>query len=60
MLEEAYNVLLEEVVLSPGAVGGKVVFRRSLTLSLFFKFYLEIQQALAHTVGLLGPTPTGF
>ncbi|KAK0132651.1 Aldehyde oxidase 1 [Merluccius polli] len=49
MLEEAYSVLLKEVVLSPGAVGGKVGFRRSLTLSLLFKFYLEVQQALAHT-----------
>ncbi|CAL8288484.1 unnamed protein product [Lota lota] len=48
MLEEAYSVLLEEVVLSPGAVGGKVEFRKSLTLSLLFKFYLEVQQALAH------------
>ncbi|KAG7258328.1 hypothetical protein CRUP_028212 [Coryphaenoides rupestris] len=49
MLEEAYSVLLEEVVLSPGAVGGKVEFRKSLTLSLLFKFYLEVQQALSQT-----------
>jgi len=50
MLEEAYSVLLEEVVLSPGAVGGKVEFRKSLTLSFLFKFYLEVQRALAQTV----------
>ncbi|KAJ3584144.1 hypothetical protein NHX12_014640, partial [Muraenolepis orangiensis] len=49
VLEEAYSVLLEEVVLSPEAPGGKVQFRRSLTLSLLFKFYLEVQQALGHT-----------
>ncbi|XP_056445090.1 aldehyde oxidase 6 isoform X1 [Gadus chalcogrammus] len=55
MLQEAYSVLLEEVVLPPGAVGGKVGFRRSLTLSLLFKFYLEVQQALA----LMSTTPEG-
>ncbi|KAG7268055.1 hypothetical protein CRUP_024987, partial [Coryphaenoides rupestris] len=38
-----------EVVLSPGAVGGKVEFRKSLTLSLLFKFYLEVQRALSQT-----------
>ncbi|CAL8407132.1 unnamed protein product [Arctogadus glacialis] len=47
MLQEAYSVLLEEVVLPPGAVGG--------TLSLLFKFYLEVQQALA----LMSTTPDG-
>lgn len=41
---------MEEVVLSPGAVGGKVEFRKALTLSLLFKFYLEVQWALSHTV----------
>uniref|UniRef100_A0A8C5B2B2 Aldehyde oxidase 6 n=1 Tax=Gadus morhua TaxID=8049 RepID=A0A8C5B2B2_GADMO len=56
MLQEAYSVLLEEVVLPPGAVGGKVGFRRSLTLSLLFKFYLEVQQALALMVRP-GPGP---
>ena len=58
MLQEAYSVLLEEVVLPPGAVGGKVGFRRSLTLSLLFKFYLEVQQALALMVRP-GPGPAG-
>ncbi|RVE75080.1 hypothetical protein OJAV_G00013210 [Oryzias javanicus] len=45
-LSRAYDVLLEEVVLPPSAPGGKVEFRRSLTLSLLFKFYLEVLHKL--------------
>ncbi|XP_062303168.1 aldehyde oxidase 6 isoform X1 [Osmerus eperlanus] len=45
-LEEAYAVLLDELTLPPSTPGGKVEFRMSLTLSLLFKFYLLIQQAL--------------
>ncbi|XP_024144651.1 aldehyde oxidase 6 [Oryzias melastigma] len=42
----SYDVLLEEVALPPSAPGGKVEFRRSLTLSLLFKFYLEVLHTL--------------
>ncbi|XP_041834664.1 LOW QUALITY PROTEIN: aldehyde oxidase 1-like [Melanotaenia boesemani] len=45
-LSQAYNVLLDELVLPPSAPGGKVDFRRSLTLSLLFKFNLEVLQKL--------------
>ncbi|KAM9767058.1 aldehyde oxidase 1-like isoform 2-T2 [Menidia menidia] len=45
-LTRAYDVLLEELVLPPSAPGGKVEFRRSLTLSLLFKFHLEVLQRL--------------
>ncbi|XP_071392432.1 aldehyde oxidase 6 isoform X3 [Centroberyx affinis] len=45
-LSRAYDVLLEELALPPSAPGGKVEFRRSLTLSLFFKFNLEVLQRL--------------
>nr|AND62518.1 aldehyde oxidase 1 [Oryzias sinensis] len=45
-LGRAYEVLLEEFVLPPSAPGGKVEFRRSLTLSLLFKFYLEVLHKL--------------
>ena len=50
-LEEAYSVLLDELTLPPSTPGGKVEFRMSLTLSLLFKFYLQIQQALGEMVG---------
>ncbi|XP_069019866.1 aldehyde oxidase 6 [Embiotoca jacksoni] len=45
-LSRAYDVLLNELVLPPSAPGGKVEFRRSLTLSLLFKFNLEVLQKL--------------
>ncbi|XP_034035004.1 aldehyde oxidase 6 isoform X3 [Thalassophryne amazonica] len=45
-LSRAYDVLLEELALPPSAPGGKVVFRRSLTLSFLFKFNLEVLQKL--------------
>ncbi|XP_036946883.1 aldehyde oxidase 6 isoform X1 [Acanthopagrus latus] len=45
-LGRAYDVLLDELVLPPSAPGGKVEFRRSLTLSLLFKFNLEVLQKL--------------
>ncbi|XP_019132540.2 aldehyde oxidase 6 isoform X2 [Larimichthys crocea] len=45
-LSRAYDVLLDELVLPPSAPGGKVEFRRSLTLSFLFKFHLEVLQKL--------------
>ncbi|XP_078099993.1 aldehyde oxidase 6 [Sander vitreus] len=45
-LRQAYDVLLDELVLPPSAPGGKVEFRRSLTLSFLFKFNLEVLQKL--------------
>nr|XP_046238450.1 aldehyde oxidase 6 isoform X2 [Scatophagus argus] len=50
-LSRAYDVLLDELVLPPSAPGGKVEFRRSLTLSFLFKFNLEVLQKLKETVG---------
>ncbi|XP_034155428.2 aldehyde oxidase 1 isoform X1 [Pangasianodon hypophthalmus] len=45
-LSEAYTALLDDVTLGASAPGGKVVFRRSLTLSMFFRFYLHVLQHL--------------
>ncbi|XP_047432985.1 aldehyde oxidase 1-like isoform X1 [Mugil cephalus] len=45
-LSRAYDVLLDELTLPPSAPGGKVEFRRSLTLSLLFKFNLEVLHKL--------------
>lgn len=38
--------LMEELPLAPSAPGGMIIYRRSLTLSLFFKAFLEISQSL--------------
>ena len=38
--------LAEELSLAPDAPGGMVEFRRTLTLSFFFKFYLTVLQKL--------------
>lgn len=38
--------LAEELQLAPDAPGGMVDFRRTLTLSFFFKFYLTVLQKL--------------
>uniref|UniRef100_A0A3P8S0Z1 Aldehyde oxidase 1 n=1 Tax=Amphiprion percula TaxID=161767 RepID=A0A3P8S0Z1_AMPPE len=48
-LSKAYDIILDELVLPPSAPGGKVEFRRSLTLSLLFKFHLEVLQKLRDT-----------
>ncbi|XP_022615697.1 aldehyde oxidase 1-like [Seriola dumerili] len=45
-LSRAYDVLLDELVLPPSAPGGKVEFRRSLTLSFLFRFNLEVLHKL--------------
>lgn len=42
--------LLEELPLSGGAPGGMILYRRSLTLSLFFKAFLKISQSLEATI----------
>lgn len=38
--------LMEELPLAPSAPGGMIIYRRSLTLSLFFKAFLEISQSV--------------
>ncbi|XP_039998462.1 aldehyde oxidase 6 isoform X2 [Xiphias gladius] len=45
-LSQAYDILLDELALPPSAPGGKVEFRRSLTLSFLFKFNLQVLQKL--------------
>lgn len=46
MLDEACRLLLEEVGLVGSAPGGRVEFKRTLVVSFFFKFYLEVLQEL--------------
>ncbi|XP_060788891.1 xanthine dehydrogenase/oxidase [Neoarius graeffei] len=47
LMQDACSFLAEEMTLSPSAPGGMVIYRRTLTISLFFKFYLTIQHKLA-------------
>ncbi|XP_069839452.1 aldehyde oxidase 1-like [Dendropsophus ebraccatus] len=56
---EACRYILDEISLAPSAPGGKVEYRRTLTVSFLFKFYLEVLQVLKseHTVnGHVYPT----
>lgn len=61
LLQEVTAGLAEELQLSPDAPGGMVDFRRTLTLSFFFKFYLTVLQKLGQQdsedkCGRLDPT----
>nr|XP_031540787.1 xanthine dehydrogenase/oxidase isoform X2 [Vicugna pacos] len=61
LLQDVCTGLAEEMSLSPDAPGGMVEFRRTLTLSFFFKFYLTVLQKLGKedlddTCGKLDPT----
>jgi hypothetical protein len=46
LLQDVCAGLAEELTLAPDAPGGMVEFRRTLTLSFFFKFYLMVLQKL--------------
>ncbi|KAG5266149.1 hypothetical protein AALO_G00250340 [Alosa alosa] len=47
LLEDACMSLAEEMALAPSVPGGMVTYRCTLTISLFFKFYLTVQHKLA-------------
>uniref|UniRef100_A0A8C9SVW9 Xanthine dehydrogenase/oxidase n=1 Tax=Scleropages formosus TaxID=113540 RepID=A0A8C9SVW9_SCLFO len=46
LLQDACSLLAKEMTLDPSAPGGMVTYRRTLTISLFFKFYLIVQHKL--------------
>uniref|UniRef100_A0A6Q2WUR0 xanthine dehydrogenase n=1 Tax=Esox lucius TaxID=8010 RepID=A0A6Q2WUR0_ESOLU len=50
LLQDACASLAKEMTLHPSAPGGMVTYRRALTLSLFYKFYLTVQRKLAAEV----------
>ncbi|TRY88303.1 hypothetical protein DNTS_016695 [Danionella cerebrum] len=54
LLEEACTSLAEEMSLSPSAPGGMVSYRRTLTISLFYKFFLTVQHKLAVNLQMEG------
>jgi xanthine dehydrogenase/oxidase len=49
-LQLVLDSLVNEMTLDPGAPGGMVRYRRSLTLGFFFKFFLSVQQERGNTV----------
>ncbi|XP_063994923.1 xanthine dehydrogenase-like [Diachasmimorpha longicaudata] len=57
MLELTYRSLVEEFPLEDSAPGGMILYRRSLTLSLFFKGFIYIMKQLQHDVPGLVPIP---
>lgn len=52
LIEIVNKSLVDEIPLSSDAPGGMILYRRSLTLSLFFKAYLNISQNLEKSLGL--------
>ncbi|KAI5627549.1 aldehyde oxidase [Silurus asotus] len=56
-LNDAYVALLEDVTLGGSAPRDKLVFRRSLSLSMFFKFYLHGLQHLRNQNVIRGEIP---
>lgn len=54
IIQDACQLLAEDLPLKPGAPGGQVEYRRSLTTSFFFKFYLNVSQRLISSqVGII-------
>ncbi|XP_027209904.2 xanthine dehydrogenase/oxidase isoform X1 [Penaeus vannamei] len=47
LLEAATTHLLKDLPLAPSAPGGMVEYRRALTISFFFKFYLSVRGRLS-------------
>nr|XP_003405989.2 aldehyde oxidase 4-like isoform X1 [Loxodonta africana] len=46
MLSDACRLVLDEIYIPPEAKGGMVEYRRTLIISLLFKFYLKVRQEL--------------
>ena len=46
LLPFAYELLEKDLPLAPGAPGGMIQFRRTLTTSFFYKFFLRVTNEL--------------
>ncbi|XP_011311010.1 xanthine dehydrogenase/oxidase [Fopius arisanus] len=57
MLESTYRFLIEEFPLDDAAPGGMILYRKSLTLSLFFKGFIHIMKHLHRDIPGLSPIP---
>lgn len=60
LLQSACSSLAEEMTLDPSAPGGMVSYRRTLVLSLFYKFYLSVLQRLREKGHQVEPVPAEF
>lgn len=58
LLQGALKVLQKDVLLSDSAPGGMVEFRKSLTVSFFFKFFLWVSHQLEGDKGLKERIPS--
>ncbi|XP_055254545.1 aldehyde oxidase 4-like isoform X4 [Moschus berezovskii] len=47
MLSDACRLVLDEIYIPPDAEGGMVEYRRTLIISLLFKFYLKVRRGLS-------------
>ena len=47
MLEEAIELLKQDLPLNETAPGGMISYRKTLTISFFYKFYLTVKQSIA-------------
>lgn len=50
MLSDACRWVLDEIYIPPAAEGGMVEYRRTLIISLLFKFYLKVRRGLNQMV----------
>lgn len=50
MLSDACRLVLDEIYIPPGAKGGMVEYKRTLIISLLFKFYLKVRRGLNEMV----------
>ncbi|KAM5584530.1 xanthine dehydrogenase 1 [Rosa sericea] len=57
LLQGALKIIQKDVLLGDNAPGGMVEFRKSLTLSFFFKFFLWVSHQLEREKGLKGSVP---
>ncbi|XP_059503012.1 aldehyde oxidase 1-like isoform X2 [Stegostoma tigrinum] len=55
LLNQACEMLLDDISLPDSAPGGSVKFRRTLTISFFYKFYLQVWQRLQQLLGKEDP-----
>ena len=52
LVPEVCRLLADDLPLAPGAPGGMVEYRRTLTTSFFFKFYLTVLMQLQARVSI--------
>lgn len=60
LLQGALEKLSEDISLPENVPGGMVEFRRSLTLSFFFKFFLWVAQHMEEKISLLKNFPLSY